>query len=103
MRGYVVGKPDIASDYTVVPYSDATEYGRVGVNSDVVLENRVSGLVHEPALLVVAEVLCSERNSLIESDVIADNRGGSDYHAGAVVDGEVSAYAGGRMDIDSGL
>lgn len=85
-------------------YGDAAEDGAVAVYDDVVFEDRVAvDALDGVALLVKGEALGTEGDALVELHVVAEDAGGTDYHACAVVDGEVAADGGGGMYVDTSL
>ena len=53
------------------------------------------------ALLVEWETLGSERHALIELHVVSEDAGLADDHARSMVDGEMAAYCGAWVDVDS--
>ena len=103
IRRYRVREPNVTSNGGVMADSDTTKYGGVGVDSDIVLDNRVTRDIEHVSLFVVLETLGTEGNTLIEGDVIADDGGFANDNARAVIDGEVLADLRTRMDVDARL
>src|SRR5690606_34477354 len=84
-RRHGVGEPDVAADDAVVPhYRLAAKYGRTGVDDHPIFD----GWVALTGRVTLAYAQASERDSLIERDVVADNRRLADDDPGAVVDAE---------------
>ena len=69
----------------------------------MVLDDGVSRDVEHITLLVVLEALGTERHTLIERHVVADDARLADDDTRAVVDGEVLAYLRPGVDVDAGL
>ena len=102
--GNIFGNPYVATDDGVVTDGDAAEDGTVAVDDDIVIKNGVAiNALDGVALLVEREALGSEGDSLIELHMVAEDAGGTDDNAGAVVDGEVTADGGGRVYVDARL
>ena len=98
-----MGQPDVASNGGVVAYGDASEDRSIGIDGDVVLDNGVAWHVQHVALFVVLETLGTKGNTLIESDVVADNAGFTDNDTRTMVDGEIFANLCSRMNVDTCL
>src|SRR5580704_12255866 len=103
-----MSEPHVAADDAVV--ADArvsTENGGAGVDGDVILDVRVT-LVGESAREVAAgfaaadRIERTQRDAMIERNVLADGGGFADDHAGAMIDEEGFADGGAGMDVDSG-
>ena len=87
----------------MVADGDAAEYRGIGVNGDMVFDNRVAGDVEHVAVLVVLETLRAQRHALIQRHMVADDRCLTDHHARTVVDREVLPYLRPWMDVDARL
>ena len=98
-----MGQPDVTTDGGMVADGDTTQDGSVGIDGDVVLNHWVTGYVEDVAVFVVLKALGTEGDSLIEGDVVPDDAGLADDDACTVVDGEIFANLGTRMDVDAGL
>lgn len=60
------GYPDVASDDGASADCDASEYGGVTINDDVILEYRVSGDAFDGVPVVVeGEAFCAECDALV--------------------------------------
>ena len=99
--GHVVGNPDVASDDRVVADGDTAEDGGIGIDRDVILDDGVTRHVENITVLIIFETLSTEGNALIEGDVIANDTRLANDDASAVVDGEIFANLGTRMDVDT--
>ena len=86
----------------MVADGDATKDGGIGIDGDMILDDGVTGNVEHVAVFIVAEALGTEGDTLIEGDVVANDGGLANDDASAVVDGEILAYLGARMDVDAG-
>ena len=82
---------------------DAAEDRGIRIDGNVVLDDRVTWDVEHIALLVILETLGTKGDTLIESDVIANDRGLTDDDTRAVVDGEILADLSTWMDVDTCL
>ena len=103
-RLHVLGNPDVGSHHASLSDGDASENGGVGIDDDIVFEDRVArNALDRVAVLVEWEALGTEGDTLVELHVVADDAGGSDDHTRAMVDGEVFADGGLRVDVDTGL
>ena len=96
-------QPDVASDGGMVAYGDASQYGGVGINGDVVLNNGMTRHVEDVAVFVVLEAFCAKGDTLVECDVVADDAGFADDDACTVVYGKIFTNLGSRMYVDAGL
>ena len=85
-------------------YGDATEDGAIAIYDDVVLEDGMSvDTLDGVALCIEREALGPEGDTLVELHVLADDAGGTYHHPRAMIDGEVVAYGGGWMYVDTCL
>ncbi len=98
-----MSEPDVASYRGMVADGNATENRGVGIDSDRVFDDGVARHIKHVALLVVFEILRSEGDTLIESDMVANDTGLADDDTSAMVNGEIFADGGSRMDVDAGL
>ena len=98
----VLGKPYVTSDNRIVADGYAAKNRCVGVDDHVVLNDRMARYVYGIAVLVKLETLGAKRNSLIELYMVAYDCSLADNYAGAVVDAEILADTGTRMDVDTG-
>ena len=102
--GNVFGYPLVGAYDGAVADGDSAEDGGIAVDDDIVADDGVAGdALDGVALLIQGEGEGSEGDSLIELDTVADNTGGTDDYARAVVDGEMGAYLGGWVDVDACL
>ena len=69
----------------------------------MILDDRVARHVQHVTVLIVFEALGSQRHTLIQTHMVADNRGLTDHHARTVVYREIFAYLSSRVDIDTRL
>ena len=103
-RLHVTGDPYVGANNTAVADVDSSENCRIGIDDDIVADDRVTwNTLYWLAVLVERETLCSECYTLIELDVLADDAGSSDNHTRSVVDGEMASYCCGRVDVDASL
>lgn len=68
----------------------------------MVFEDRMSSLADYLAVIIEFEAFRTEGDTLVESDMLADDAGFADDKAGAVVDAEVVSDLRAGMDVDSG-
>ena len=90
--------PDITANNRVVADSNAAQHRTVGINSYIVFQNGMARHVLRFAFVVNLKVLCTKRNTLIQSDMISDYAGFSDYHARSMINREILAYLSAQMD-----
>ena len=57
--------------------------------------------VEHVAVSIVLETLGTQRDTLVECDVVADDTGLTDNNTRAMVDGKILANSGSRMDINT--
>ena len=96
-----MGKPYISAYHRIVSYCDSSQDGGVCVNGDMVSDDGMSGYVYRSSIIVGQEILGPKSHALIERDMVADDTCFSDYHAGAMVDGEILPYLCSRVDVDA--
>ena len=99
----VVRQPDVTTDGGMVANGNAAQDGSVGIAGDMVLDDGVARHVEDVASFVVLEALGAKGDTLIEGDMVADDAGLTDDDACTVVDGEIFANLGSRMNVDAGL
>ena len=94
-------KPDVTADNR--PFTDgyASQNGSVGINGNIVFQNGMSGFVDRTACRIIREILCAERNALVQSNVTADDGSFPDYDSRTMVDGEMVSDDSGGMDVDA--
>ena len=80
-------QPLVAANDGVVSDSDSSKQGGIGIDGNIILQDRVARLVNHIAVFVRLEVLGSQSNSLIEGYVVADNAGLTYYDTCTVVPG----------------
>ena len=93
--------PDVATDDAVMAYGDAAENTGVAIDSDIVLQNRMARNVEGVAIDIELETLAAKGDTLIKAYVVADDAGLAYNHTCTVVDAEVLADLGSRMDVDT--
>ena len=98
----VLCEPYVTSYDGVMADGYAAKYRCVGVDDHVVLDDRMARYVYGIAVLIKLEALGAKRNSLIELHMIAYDCSLSDNHTCAVVDAEILADTGTRMDVYAG-
>ena len=54
------------------------------------------------AFVIGGEMAGAEGDGLVDTHIVADDRGLADHDAGAVIDEETRSDAGARMNVDSG-
>ena len=84
-------------------YGDTSEDRGVGIDGDMVLDDRMTGNIQHVAVLIVAEALGTKRHTLIEGDVVADDGGLANDDARAVVDSKILADLGTWVNVDTRL
>lgn len=91
-RFHILGNPYVGSHYAAFSDGDATEDGGIGVDDDIIFEDRVArDSLDRVAVLIEWETLGSEGYTLVEFHIVADDAGSSNHHTRTVVDGEVLA------------
>ena len=101
--GHIVGHPDVAADDGVVADGDAAQDAGITVDGDIVLDDGMSGYIEHIAVGVFLEALRTQRHTLVERHMVADDGRLTNDHARTVVDGEVFTYLCARMDVDARL
>src|SRR5208282_2987621 len=95
--------PDARTDYGVMPHDRlAAQHGGVCVDDDMIFDRGMTlGAAHEVAVGIRGKAQGTERHALVELDPLADLGRLPDDHARAVIDEEVLADRGPRMDVDA--
>ena len=101
IRGQTVGYPDITANHRMMAYRDATQHRAVRINRHIVFQDGMAGHALRLAFVVNLEILRTQRNALIQCDMIADDAGFANHHASAVVYREILAYLSTRMNVDT--
>ena len=101
--GYIVGHPDVAADNGVVADGDTAKDTGVTVNSDIVFDNGMAGDVEHVAISVFLKALGTQRHTLIERHVTADDTGLANNNASTMINGKVFANLSTRMNVDASL
>ena len=96
-----MGQPDVTANDRMVSDRDTSKYGGIGIDGHIVLNDRVARNVHYLSVLVGYKVLCSQCNSLIESNMLANDTGLSNYNPRAMVNREILADLCSRVNVDS--
>ena len=96
-------EPNVTTDGRVVANGNASQHRGIRVYGHVVLDDRVTGHVEHIALLIVLEALGTKGNTLIEGHVVADDTGLTNHHTRTVVNREIFADPGTRVDVDTRL
>ena len=101
---HILGNPYVGSHYAAFSDGDATEDGGIGVDDDIIFEDRVArDSLDRIAVLIERETLGSEGYTLVEFHIVADDAGSSNHHTRTVVDGEVLADGSLRVNINTGF
>ena len=69
----------------------------------MILYNRVTRHVQHITLLIILEALGTQRYTLIQRHVVADNRCLTDDHTRTMINSEILTYLSTRVDIDTRL
>ena len=70
---HVLGEPYVTANNGVMAYTYTTEDGSIGIDGDMVLQNRVTRNIFGSALCIVFEILRTERHALIEHHMRTDD------------------------------
>ena len=98
-----MGHPDVTADNGVVADGDTAKDTGVTVNSDIVFDNGMAGYVEHISVGVFLEALGTQRHTLIERHMTADDTGLADNHACTMINGKVFANLSTRMNVDASL
>ena len=101
--GHIVSHPDVAADNGVMADGDAAQNAGITVDGDVVLDDGMAGYVEHIAITVFFKTLGTQRHTLIERHVTADDTGLANNHSCTVINGKLFAYLRTRMDVDARL
>ena len=66
--------PDVAADHRVVADGDASQDAGIAINSDIILDDGMTGYVEHIAIAVFFKALGTQRHTLIERHMVSDNR-----------------------------
>ena len=102
--GYVFGYPLVGTDDGAVADGDSAEDGGVAVDDDIIADDGMTCYALDGvAILVEREGESPEGYPLIKFHAVAYDTGGAYHYASAVVNGEMTAYLSGRMNVDACL
>ena len=101
--GHIVSHPDVAADNGVVADGDTAQDAGIAIDGDVVLDDGMAGNVEHVSVCIFLEALGTQRHTLIERHVTADDTGLANDHASTMIDGKVFAYLRTGMDVDACL
>ncbi len=100
---HVVGHPDVAADNGVVANGDTAQDAGITVDGDVVLDDGMAWNVEHVSVSVFLEALGTQRHTLIERHVTANDTGLTNNHSSTVINGKVFANLCTGMDVDARL
>ena len=83
-----MGHPDVTADNGVVADGDTAKDTGVTVNSDIVFDNGMAGYVEHISVGVFLEALGTQRHTLIERHVTADDTGLANNNASTMINGK---------------
>ena len=101
--GHIVSHPDVAADNRVVADGNAPKDTRVTVDGDIILDDGMTGYVEHIAIAVFFKALGTQRHTLIERHVTADDTGLANNNASTMINGKVFANLSTRMNVDASL
>ena len=96
-------QPDITTDGRVMTNGNTSKDRGVRIDRHIVLYDGVTRNVQHISLLVVLKALGTERHTLIERHMTADDGGLANHDTRTVVDGEILTNLGSWMDINTRL
>ena len=100
--GHVFRHPYISAYHGILADGDAPQDSGVGVDYHVVLQDRVArNALDRIAVGIERKALRSERHTLIQFHVVANDARFANHHSCAVVNSEVSAYLCPWVDVNS--
>ena len=99
--GYIVGHPDVATDDGVVADGDTAKDAGITVDGDIILDDGMTRYVEHVSVSVFLEALGTQRHTLIERHMTADDTGLADNHACTMINGKVFANLRTGMDVDA--
>src|SRR5690606_35083435 len=101
---YVIDQPDVAPNGATLAQCDAPKNGGTSVNNHFVFDNRVTGqTLGERAIRIRWKALGAKCHLLIDAHMVADNGGFANDHPSSVVDEEMFADGGTRVNVDAGF
>ena len=89
---HVLCEPYITANNGVMAYTYTTEDRSIGIDRDMVLQNRVTRNVYRSTLVIVFEILRSECDTLVKNDVRPNDGCLTDDDTRAVVDAEIPSW-----------
>lgn len=96
-------EPHVAPDHRAAADRDPSEDRGIGVDDHVVLHDRMAGrALLDPALVIHAEALRSQRHAVVQPHIRADPCRLADHHAGTVVREQSLPDRAAGMDVDVG-
>ncbi len=99
--GNIVGHPDVTADNGVMTDGDTAQDAGIAIDGDIVLDDGMTGYVEHVSVSVFLETLGTQRHTLIERHVTADDTGLTDNHACTMINGKVFANLRTGMDVDA--
>ena len=104
VRSHILGYPLVGTYDGAVADGYPAQNGGIAIDYHIVADDGVTGdALDGVAVLVEREGESPEGYSLIEFHAVAYDTGGAYHYASAVVNGEMTAYLSGRMNVDACL
>ena len=98
----VLREPYVTAYYCIMSDGYAAKYRCVGIDDHIVLNDRMARHVDGIAVLIELEALGTERNSLIQLNMVAYYCSLANYYASTVVNAEIFTDLGSGMDVYAG-
>ena len=96
---HIVSHPDIAANHRVVADGDTAQDAGIAVDGDVVLDDGMTGDVEHVGISVFLKALGTQRHTLIERHVTADDTGLANNNTCTMINGKVFTYLRSGMDV----
>ena len=94
-------QPDVSANDGASPNGDTSQHRGIGIDGDMVFDDRMAGQVHWQSLLIQREILCPQSDTLVEAHMVADDGGLPDDDARPVVDAEILTDLCPWMNVDA--
>ena len=96
-------QPDVSANDGASPNGDTSQHRGIGIDGDMVFDDRMAGQVHWQSLLIQREILCSQSDALVEAHMVADDRSLANNDTRPVIDTKIFADLCPRVNVDTGI
>ena len=96
-----MSKPNITTNDRIVANGYTSKNSGVGIDCNMISNDGVPGHINRSPIVVNLKILCTQCNTLIYGDMMPEYTRLSYHHTCPVVNGEIFANGGARVDVDA--